>query len=349
MPRLRGAGVAVLGAFWLASSTAVAGPIEDAKAQIDASEYFPARASLDKAYQAGSNKPADIAEIYRLTGIVHAALNDPKAAQLAFQKCLALSPQTTLPAGTSPRISRPFAAAQEFLKEKKPLEIKTSTTADPPSVTVEIISDPMSMITSLQAVAIVDGKPEERIDQLAAPSAKIELPKGKRIDLRVVALDEKGNYLVEIGSKEVPIVILGKGDSDIVIKPPPPKSTPKPYKERPLYLKWWLWAGAAVVFGGAGAYFGYDVVRAQDELEEIGAQSANHTFDEAKDIEDRGRRSALFANIGLIAGGSFAITATVLYLTRPSRPTEERQPAKPISIAPMVSPQAAGLVLGGHF
>jgi hypothetical protein len=355
MPRLRGAGVAILGFVLLASSAAAgppstaekARPIEDAKTAVDASDYFGARATLDKTLQAGGNKPADLAEIYRLTGIVNAALGDAKAAKEAFQKCLALAPQSTLPSGTSPKIGKPFAAAQDFLKGKPALELKTSTTNEPPTVTIEVASDPLQMIVKLQAVVVVDGKPEQQIDQPVAPSVKIDLPKGKRLDLRVNALDDKGNHLFEVGTKDVPVVIVGKVEPEVVVKkPPPPKPKPKPFQDRPLYLKWWLYGGLAIAFGGAGAYFGIDAIRTKGELDDLGAESANHTFDEAKALEDDARRSVLFTNIGLIGGGALALTATVLYLTRPKRPTEER---RPVSVVPLVHPQAAGLVLGGHF
>lgn len=356
MPRLWGACVVLVGVVALAT-TAVAGPIEDAKTAIDTSDYFGARSTLDRALQAGRNKPADLAEIYRLSGLVAAALGDPKAAKTAFQKCLALAPQSTLPPGTSPKIQKPFTAAQDFFKTQQPLEVKTATTNDPPTVTIEVVHDPLKMIAKLQAVVVVDGKPEQVIDQPVGPSVTIELPKGKRrLDLRVNALDDKGNHLAEVGSKDVPIVIVGKAEPVVVgpTKPPPDKAKPvvKPFRKRPLYLQWWVWGSAAIVFGGASGYFAFDVVSKKNQLDDLGAESANHSFDEAKNLEDRARRSALFTNIGLIAGGTFAVTATILYLTRPKRPAQERRqdpPEPAVSVAPLVHPQAAGLVLGGHF
>ncbi len=346
MPRLRGACVVLFGALLLTTS-AVADPLDKAKAAVDDSDYFSARSALDEALRSGTNRPDQLAEIHRLSGIVAASLSDPKAAKEAFQRCLALAPQTTLPVGTSPKIAKPFAAAQDFFKGKSPLQIKTATTNDPPSVTIDIVADPLSMIVKLQAIVIIDGKPEKAIDKPVGEHVTIELPKGKRIDLRVTALDDHDNRLVEVGSKEVPIVIVGKPEpSDaVIIAPKPPKPKPvKPYNPRPLYLQWWLWGGASVVFLGAGGYFGIDAVRTKNKLDALAAESSNHTFDEAKEIESRARRSVLLTNISLIAGGAFGITAGVLYLTRPRQTTERR-----LAVTPVVHSSGAGLVLGGLF
>jgi len=337
----------VLGALLLVS-TAVADPLDNAKTAIDNSDYFSARSALEQALRSGSYHPDQLADIYRLSGIVAAALGDPKAATEAFEHCLALTPNATLAAGTSPKIGKPFEDAQAFMKDKQPLKISTATTNDPPSVTIDIVADPLSMIVKVRALIVVDGKPEHELDKPAGKRVKIDLPKGKRIDLRVAALDGKGNRLFEVGTKEVPIVIVGKGETPVTgnpIRKPPKQPRPAaPYHERPLYLQWWLWGGASVVFLGAGGYFGIDAVRAKNQLDKLNAESANHTFDEAKSVESHARRSVLLTNIGLAAGGAFAITGAVLYLTRPHRSIERR-----MAVTPVVHPSGGGLVVGGSF
>jgi hypothetical protein len=349
MPRLRGGGVVLVAALVsLAVPAAADTPLDRAKAAIDQSDYFTARSSLDEALRSGANKPDEVAEVYRLSGFVAAALGDAKAAKAAFERCLTLAPNSALPAGTAPKIIKSFVAAQESLKGKKPLEIKTETATEPPSVTIQVVEDPLKMITKVQATFVVDGKPEQKLDKDAADKVTIELPKGKRIDLRVAALDEHGNRLAELGSTSVPIVILGKGGGDsggtvVIKKPPPPKPT-GPIKERPLYLQWWLWGGASVVFLGAGTYFGVAAILAKNELQDLGNESGNHPFDQVTPVEDRARRNVLLTNIGLIAGGAFAATTVVLYLTRPKQPTERR-----MAVTPTVHSNGAGVVLGGTF
>lgn len=347
MPAWGGGGV-----FVAALLVALAGPavaetaLDRAKAAIEQSDYFTARSALDEALRSGTNKPEDLAEIYRQSGYVAGALGDAAAAKTAFERCLALAPNSALPAGTAPKIIKSFVAAQESLKNKK-LEIKTETAAEPPSVTVQIVDDPLKMIVKVQATFVVDGKPEETRDAAAGDKVTLDLPAGKRIDLRVAALDEHGNKLVELGSKDVPIVIVGKGGEGgtIVKKPPPQQPAPiASYKARPLYLQWWLWGGASVLVLGAGAYFGVEAILAKNELQDLGDESGNHPFDQVKSVEDRARRNVLLTNIGLIAGGAFAITTGVLYLTRPKQPTERR-----MAVTPTVHSNGAGVVLGGTF
>jgi hypothetical protein len=324
-----------------------------AKTAVDSSDYLAARTALAEALAAGTNGPDQLAEIYRLTGVVTGALGDAKASQDAFTKCLLLAPGTALPVGTSPKIARPFDAAKAFTKSRQPVRIKTETTAEPkPTVAISVTSDPLAMIARFRVFAVVDGKPEQKLDRVASERSVIELPVGARIDLRVAALDDKGNRLVELGTADVPIVIVGK---PAVIVKAPDQPTAKvqpvvvvtkqqPAKQRPLLLRWWLWGGAAIVVGGAGAYFGVDALVKKGELQDLQDTSSNHSFDEALAKEDATRRSLLFANIGLIAGGTLAVGATVLYLTRP-RATRERA----VAVTPVVGEHGGGFVLGGRF
>jgi len=329
------------------ASSAAAEPLETAKSAVDKSDYPAAKTALADALAAGESTPEQLAEIYRLTGIVTAALGDTQAATDAFERCLALAPKAALPPGTSPKITRPFAAAQAYFKAHERLEVKTETATQPPAITVIVASDPLGMIAKVRVLVVADGKAEETLDRAASERTVVALPKGARLDLRVIALDAQGNHVAEVGSKEVPIVVVGPGEPSAPahVAPPVAKSAapvkPRaPAHPRPLYLQWWLYGGAAVAFAGAGTYFGIDALRAKSQLDDFNAHSANHTFDQATSLESRARRSVLFTNIGLGAAGALAIATTVLYVTRP-RHAVERQ----LSIAP--APGGAVIVVGG--
>ena len=111
---------------------AEADAIDNAKAAVDRSDYLAAKTALQQALDAGGYTPDQLAEIYRLSGIVSGALGDAQAATQAFERCLALAPKATLPPGTSPKIMKPFEAAQAFYKSHQRVEVKTETATEPP-------------------------------------------------------------------------------------------------------------------------------------------------------------------------------------------------------------------------
>ena len=109
-------------------------PLAKARQAVAESDYVSARPVLVAALQAGGHGPDAVAEIYRLTGIVEAALGDARAATEAFTRLLALSPRAALPAGTSPKIKRPptvsakarFSATSRRPLRCAPITIKAS-------------------------------------------------------------------------------------------------------------------------------------------------------------------------------------------------------------------------------
>ena len=126
--------------------------------------------ALTAALDAGGRGPQELAEIYQLSGIVYAAVGDAKAATDAFTRLLALSPKATLPAGTSPKLKRPFEAAGQYFKTHAPLEVKIETAATPPTITLVVVSDSLGMIASAHVVFSLDGAAERTQD--APPLAR---------------------------------------------------------------------------------------------------------------------------------------------------------------------------------
>src|ERR1043165_2128500 len=202
MPWCRG--MATIALVCAIASSAAADPLDTAKSAVDKSDYPAAKTALADALAAGDNSPEQLAEIYRLSGIVAAALGDEKGATEAFERCLALSPKASLPPGTSPKITRPFAAAQAYYKDHQRVDVKTETAAQPPTITVIVASDPLAMIAKVRAAVAADGKAEQTLDRAASERTAVALPKGKRLDLRVIVLDDKGNRIAEVGSKDGP-------------------------------------------------------------------------------------------------------------------------------------------------
>jgi hypothetical protein len=291
--------------------------LDAARHDVEGSDYLAARGALVSALDAGTAGPVELAEIYKLSGIVEGALGNDNAATESFEKWLAIDPKGVLPPGTSPKITRPFDSAAATVKAREPLKVKVETSSAPPSVTLVVVNDPDKLITRAQVFVVADGKREAKIEGVGTGRITLALPPGERLDLRVQALDAHGNRVVELGSTDVPIVITGGAPPVATTKPAIKHDRGEPIVQRPLYLRWWLWTGVAVAFGGAGTYFGLQARDGANQLSALNAASQQHVFTEATDLASTTRRDALFFNIGMGAAGVFAIGATVLYLTRP--------------------------------
>lgn len=337
------------------ANTAHADALDDARTAVASSDYLNAKPALQAALESGKASAADLADIYRLTGIVEAALGDEAAAEQAFAKWLALDPKGSLPPGTSPKIMRPFTAAHELLAKKLPLSVKSETSTDPPAVTLHVASDPLRMIVGARVHFSTDGKPEETLEAEGNKSVTIELGTGKRIALRLHAVDRYGNSVVELGTKEQPIVITSSGQETPIepVSPTAPVGRVEPTKpeqnkvatvqRRPWYLQWWVWGSATVVATGVGGYFAWRTASDLDRIDALNANSFAHRWGEAKDAESSARRNLLVTNIAAGAAGAFAIGTAILYLTRPTN--NER------ALRATITPTRDGgaVVLGGQF
>jgi hypothetical protein len=295
-----------------------------ARQAVAASSYTAAHAALAAARSSGTCGPAESAELYKLSGIVEAALGNPEAATQAFKRLLALSPGATLPAGTSPRIRRPFDAAAAATPA--PLEIQVEAGRPPGAFTV-VVTDPMALVDKVRLRYTIDGGAERTREIASAPRAAIALPAGKRTEVRLIALDAHGNRLVE----REPWVHIHEPAPVVVSRPLPPP--PRPV-QRPIYLRWWPYAVATIAAGGATTYFGWSAYSTARDLQGAGNDV------EARALEDRGRRQTLFTNIGFGVTGAFAIATGVLFVLRPGG-TETRLSAVPV-------PDGGAMVFAGR-
>ena len=334
---------------WLGLSRVAAAddPLAQARKFIAASDYMAARPALIAALDAGGHGPDELAEIYRLTGIVAAAIGDAPAATDAFAHLLALSPRAKLPDGTSPKITRPFDAASRSVAGQHPLEVKIETRARPPVITLVVVSDPLHMVATARAVFSVDAGAERSAEvAVASERTEVALPAGRRIDVRVAALDVHGNRLAEVGSRDMPVAIVSDAPGEApaplagpAAAAPAPPGPAGSAAARPVYLRWWPYAAAGGAALAATGYFGLAARSATDDLTRIYADPAHHRSSEASAVEDRARRDVLFTNIGLGVTGAFAIAAGALYLTAP-RDREAR-----FAIVPLAG--GGAIVLGG--
>jgi hypothetical protein len=312
--------------------------LTQARAAIDASDYLAARSALAAVRDAGMCTPDETAALYLLSGRVEAALGDSQAATDAFAHLLVLSPGAALPPGTSPKITGPFDAAVASLVLQRPLEVRVETRAQPPAITLQVVSDPLHMVARARVAYAIEGGPEQTEEVAAAERTEIPLRAGARIAARVAALDEHGNQLVELGS-EAPIVIATPPPPVVVARPAPPVARAR-VAARPIYLHWWPYAAAGVALGGAAGYFAWSAYQTATDLEQLNRESAQHSWKEADRLRDRGQRETLLANVGFVAAGACAITAGVMAVIRPGRETR-------IAAVPLAG--GGALAVGGRF
>lgn len=345
---MRGLGI-TLAALVAFAGLAHAGddPLEQARHDIDSSDYLSARTHVTAALAAGTASPDELAEIYKITGIVEAAVGDASIAKEAFAKWVALDPKAALPPGTSPKITRPFEAAK---KHASKLELKTETSAKPPSVTLVVANDPIGIVRARVIVA-ADGSKEQEIEREGKGKITVELPRGRRLDLRVEALDEHGNKVAVLGSREVPIVITGgepepehpdhhdekpKDTEKITKRAPAPPPSPRSWYAR--HTTWAIATAVAAIGTGAFAYLTYSDV---SDLDHLNATSLDHPYTDAQSTESRARRDLFITDVGAGLTGALAIGTAILYFTRPQR--EEMR----VSAVP--SRGGGTFVIGGTF
>ncbi len=334
---MRWGGLAVVAALSLGGHAYADNGLPDARRAIDKLDYSKASAQLAAALASGEYGHDKLAEIYRLRGIVASTLGDKAGAIAAFQRLLALEPGATLPAGTSPKITRPFAEAG---KDHHALQVTTETGSSPPSVTVVVVSDPLAMVAGARAIVVADGRPEEtRTAHGTAGRMTLALPAGKRLEVRVAVLDDHGNRLVELGSASAPIVIERVEALVVVEKPhalPIAKPIARDDDHRSIVTRWWLWGSVSVGFATGGTLFGLAARKAGRDLGALNATSSAHDFGEAQAVLSRGQRDALFANIGFGCAAATAIVAGFLFA---------RGREHPLPLAPMAAPSGGGVTL----
>lgn len=346
--------VTVLILGWPAAARADENPhLARARGELDELKYDRAARSLEQALATGTNGPAELAEIYRLSGEVAAALGDAKVAEEHFRRLLAIKPDARLAAGVSPKISQPFEAARAWFSSRTPIQVRHELSADEPrSITVLVDSDPLNMIAAARANVVVDGGAAERIERKGPAPIELTLPEEGRLEVEVAAVDRYGNRVVEISTPSRPIVVPaprrvedagggggGDGDDDDRDRRTAPS--------RSIFGRWYVWGGLALGFAAAGTWFGFQALDAEEELARLNMNSSMHDFTEALEVENRGRRHALVANINFGVAGALGLVATYLIVKDlGSSDAPRRDTAR---VIPSADPNGVGVTIVAPF
>jgi hypothetical protein len=279
------AAIACATATATATADADTAKLDQAKRAIDTVDYEHARGFLADALHEGSNSPAALAEIYRLSARTAIVFEQPDVAEQFYRRWLAIDAAAALPADTSPKLRAAFEAARAFVAANGRLVARASATS---RGTVEIIvSDPVAMARAVVGISPSSAGDDPRI--ALGPDHHAELPRGFA---RVAILDDDGNRLAELAVA--------------------------PFADRSdrRWVTWTIIAGSLGVVAVGSATI---AVVAERDASDIAAHSPGHTQAEADDMV---RRARIFAISGTISGAlavAAAVPAILLHRRAPTR------------------------------
>lgn len=282
--------------------------LDQAQRAYDDLRYEDARSLLELAWRSGANGPAELRLLFRLHGEVAITLGDVAAGEFSFRRLLALDPRARLPEGTSPKIVQWLDAAREVLGGRT-LRVRHEIV---PGTGIALIveSDPLAMIAGARAsYRPSDGDGERRtLEATGRDRIELPLPAGE-LEVVVAAVDEHGNRLVELGPLRVapraPATASGGGGSA-------ERPVTGGARATPLWRHWAAWGTLTAGFVGGGVVFGLRARDAQAELDRLNADSRNHPFTDAQEVERRLHRDVLLANVSFGAAAVCGVVTGVL-------------------------------------
>lgn len=311
------------------SSATPATPLEAAQAAMAELRYEDALVTLEAALATGQNGPEDMKSIYRLLGIAEASLGQHAQAEVHFRSLLVLDPAATLDEGSSPKITDAFSAAKQAMGSRGTL--KVTCEANESAVVLQVSADPLDMVAGARALYRTENEAQGTVEARGRTNIMLPIPVGKRTEVVCSVIDTHGNRLADFGSWEKPLLVSIISADEVVLP------------GRPWFMNRYLWAGITVAAAGAGGFFTFQTLSARSDLKDLNAESQEHSYDEAREIERRGERNALYTNISIGIFGVSAVVTGVLMLTHED--SSERR----TNVAPVSMNRGAGFAVFGSF
>ncbi len=294
-----------------------------AQAAIDDIDYQAARKLATQALDGGGLAAAQLHLALRLAGESAAALGDGAAARAHFVRWILLDPAAALPAGSSPKLMQPFADARAEADRlgRFAVDVEIGRGQDRLEIVLSA-HDPLGLVAGMR-LRLGDAS------EVGVTGTRAVLPAADaaRVAVAIAVVDARGNELARrtvagtAGGGDALPGAAGPGEGASAIT-----ATAPPRRRWPAIVRWPVWTGVAVVAAGAGGFFAWQVGQSEDELAALNAAADQHSFDDALAIRDRGRRQALFANLGFGVAGAAALAAVLTFTLEP-RATVEVRPA----------------------
>lgn len=309
-------------------------------------DYVKARLHLNLALRAGGHDRADTLLIYRLSGEVAAAFGYRAEAEHLFKHMLAIEPRADVAVNEAPLVVEPYDAARAyFSQDHEPIHVDIGR--DGTEVSVHVASDPMKMVVAARLLYRERGDIRRRDQPLVdGEDATIAVPERLRATASITVVDSYGNQLMDPvpaapprPNRPPPVVDIDAGPVAASLTDEPRT----PSARRSVLGRWYTWGALSVASGAAATYFGLQAQSRWDQLDQVIDRSDEHSFAEAAELEERGRRDALVSNIAIGA----AVTTAVISVALIVRDARGRQPTQ--RLVPVATRNGAGIAFGGSF
>lgn len=229
-------------------------------AALEAADTAAALAALDRA--AAEPLPwADHVQLWESRGLARAYEADDQstpateaAARVAFDRLLAIDPTHHISCSKNVQATRRFERTRGELADRVPraLEItwpRDSTVGAPVPIDLEVVADPVGVLTSATVYLRARGEPAWRAADVALP------PPGQRTRIRLPAIDARASTALELYA----IAHDATGNDTLVwASAAHPRDVPLRFDPpTPWYRRWWVWAIAGGVAATGAAVTAY--------------------------------------------------------------------------------------------
>lgn len=202
------------------------------------------RVALDRALREPSNTRAQLIEIYRLRGLVEAAMGQPVAAKRAFANMIVLDPQAQLGEDYAPKILRTYEAARASLPGEQGLQVvyagRSQVVMGEPAQIALGVDDTLALVEQIVVRYRVGSQKSRqqilnRADRGVVKIPAAQLPVGEEvyfIEVEAWAQNAYGATLAVLQPKLRVQVVPSLQD-----------------EQEPWYRQWWLWASLSAGLG----------------------------------------------------------------------------------------------------
>ena len=296
------AGIATSEADRGATSEPVA--LLEAREAMEAAEFARVLTSTTNAIASGALTSLQLQECYRIEGEALVAMGKASEARTAFSKLLLINPKAVLGEFVSPKISEELEAARTALAGAA---LQANANARPGGgVAIEVTADPQAMSREVELAYAGSGGAVAKVrSKLSDGSAVFDVPPGAAASVHLRLLDLHGNTLAKYSvTRTVPVAVA-------VEAPTSKNNSVQP--RQALWSRWWVWAAGGATLAVVGGGFGLASQGSQDDLDEVLRNPNEHYFGEARELEDRARSRARWANVSFAAAGGLAAASAYFY------------------------------------